>query len=157
MSWVWMQAWKQHFHMGRIKRSTVLQSQQLYLNMLGYTQPTLAGKRNPCPLLRQWRHWKTLCESAFYPCRPSWKSSLKLPLGSHVFRWEKSVFTIWHERCWTIAHFYEPGTPHTQVHKCRHNECKSHKFVLWRLNRRNAQSWDVVHPAVCSFSPGLCN
>lgn len=105
MSWVWMQAWKQHFHMGRIKRSTVLQSQQLHLNMLGYTQPTLAGKRSPCPLHRQWRLWKTLCESAFYPCRSSWERSLKLPLGSHVFRWEKSVFTVWHERCWTIAVF----------------------------------------------------
>lgn len=144
MSWVWIQAWKHHFHMERIKRSTVLQSQQLDLDMLGYTQPALAGKWSPFPLFRQWRLWKMFCESAFYPGRQSWTSSLELPRQtareSRLWseKWEKSVFSIWRERCSTITltnlrtsdtfpFISTAWQPHIQVR--RRTDCKSDKCV----------------------------
>lgn len=100
--------WKYHVHMHRIKRSTVLKSQQLDLDMLGYMQPALTGKWRLFSMLGQWRLWKEVLWISIF----SWKSSTKFPQQttweSHVWgeKWERCFLQlagrddlVWRKRC----------------------------------------------------------
>lgn len=72
---------------------------------------------SPFPLVPQWRLWKTFCESAFYPCRQSWKL-----LGRHVVAGKNFLFGEKRSR----AHIY---TLDTHFLSCQPLGNRTHRYV----------------------------
>lgn len=96
--------------------------------------------------------------------RAVWNYLGKL-LGSHLIgeKNERKVFSIWQERCSTITlasrHFRYISSTLNCLATAHTGTTNTDTLTVRPLEivTQAAESRDVVHPAVCSFSPGLCN
>lgn len=125
--WGVEQAWKQHFHMDRIKRSTVFQSQQLDFNMSGYTQPAWLEHRVPSSVSTMETLKDVLRISILSP-PTKLKESLELPpqsARSHVVgvKNERKVFSPFGKKGVQPAHTSLDRTAHTGTTNCGSDKC----------------------------------
>lgn len=163
MSWVWIQAWKHHFHMERIKRSTVLRSQQLDFRHVGLHTTRTGWKMESPSSVSTMKTLKDVLwisilspptklkeQSEITPANRPGVTSSERKMGEkcflHLARKRRSTFTL--------------ASTHLR-HISSHLDClaTAHAGTQTQTipSRGNADSWDVVHPAVCSFSSGLYN